>query len=221
LKDLFCEYYKTKDIKLRNQLVLKNKHLAYKIAHQVQSQSNYNFDDLKQEALLCLVKAVENYNPTVGAFSTYAHIRIKGHLYNVLRDKATLIKTPRKALDTVAKWKRTRLKLQVKGIPSTKEIERESGVSFEDYKRCSDVISGCKGIGILDTQLFSPISTIQKLMKQLIANYQGLTNLQKEAIGLFLQNKSIAQIAKQLSLKPDETRLLVINSCSLTDFTVN
>lgn len=72
-KKLFIEYHKSRDIDLRNKIVLNNRKLIYPVINKFFNPSLNEYEELEQEAFICLIKAVENYNPNLGyEFSTYA-----------------------------------------------------------------------------------------------------------------------------------------------------
>lgn len=71
--DLFKEYQKTKSIRLRNEIDLKNKNLIYKGIRGLYSPHSNDIEELEQEAFICLLKAVETFDVNKGfKFSTYA-----------------------------------------------------------------------------------------------------------------------------------------------------
>lgn len=64
--------------------ILKYENLVNKVAHKYSTFSN--FEDLKQEGMIGLLKAVENYKPNNNTkFSTYAYLWIKGEILEHLR----------------------------------------------------------------------------------------------------------------------------------------
>lgn len=72
-KELFKEYQSNKSIRLRNEIALKNKNLIYKGIRGLYSPNSNDIEELEQEAFICLLKAVETFDPSKGfKFSTYA-----------------------------------------------------------------------------------------------------------------------------------------------------
>lgn len=72
-EELFIKYQKTKDIDLRNKIVMNNRKLIYPVINKFFNPKVNDFEELEQEAFICLIKAVENFNPNLGyEFSTYA-----------------------------------------------------------------------------------------------------------------------------------------------------
>lgn len=63
------DYIRTKDISIRNRIVMRNLALAVLIAKKVSSRFNLHgsaYDDVKSEAFLALVQAIDQYSPVVG-----------------------------------------------------------------------------------------------------------------------------------------------------------
>jgi RNA polymerase sigma factor (sigma-70 family) len=219
---LFFEYFENKnDVRLRNKLVEKNVNLAYKIAHQVHRQSRHDFEELKQEALLSLIKVVESYNPNIASFSTYAMVRIKGRLYNFLRDKSTLIRIPRKMLEKQRKWVRTKKQLteKLKRLPTSQEVAELSGISAEDYLRAEKTIQELRGIGELQGHLLtSPLSVFMKII---IGNYSKLNSIQQQILGLFIEEKPVSYICKKMQKPKQEVIETILNAINLVTLTVD
>ena len=78
--------------------ILKYENLVNKVAHQYSSYGN--FDDLKQEGMVGLLKALENYKPNGNTkFSTYAYLWIKGEILEHIRCNRS-IKVSKEILST-------------------------------------------------------------------------------------------------------------------------
>jgi len=90
---VFASYITTKDIKCRNKIVESNINLARKVAHKMKLVCNEPYEDLEQEGLLGLIKAVERFDPHTGnSFSSFAMPYISGKILQYLRDKGHLIR---------------------------------------------------------------------------------------------------------------------------------
>ena len=85
---LFYEYGKTKDIELRNKLVLRYMDIVKYVAVSLRNTySKYaDMDDIVNEGVLSLIKAVETFDTGRGVkFETYANLKIKGAIIDFVR----------------------------------------------------------------------------------------------------------------------------------------
>jgi RNA polymerase sigma-B factor len=103
--DLFAEYHRVRvqfgscpeSIRLRNQIVAKNILLAYEVFNRFWGSKQCNdCEDLKQVALIGLIKAVEGFDITRGvSFGCYAVPRIRGEMAHYVRDKMLGVRSAR------------------------------------------------------------------------------------------------------------------------------
>jgi len=83
---LWQEYHRTRDVGLRNTLVLQHMGLVHSIANHYAPLLGEPPDDLIQEGCLGLIRAVERFRPEYGTqFSTYAYPVVSGVIKNYLR----------------------------------------------------------------------------------------------------------------------------------------
>lgn len=93
--DRFVEYQTNRSRRLRNRLVEEHLGLVeYYVSRY--GKGHMEADDVRQQALLALIKAVERFDPDVGVtFKTFANRTIEGELKRLLRDKGWSVKPPR------------------------------------------------------------------------------------------------------------------------------
>lgn len=97
----WVEEYKNTDEKsikknLQNLIVVAAMPFVKRLARGIARRATDPFDDLTQVGALGLMKAIEYYNPEYGTkFKTYATYLIMGEIRHYLRDKSSMIKTPR------------------------------------------------------------------------------------------------------------------------------
>ncbi len=93
--DRFVEYRANPSRRLRNRLVEEHLDLVeYYVSRY--GKGHMEADDVRQQALLALIKAVERFDPEVGVtFKTFANRTIEGELKRLLRDKGWSVKPPR------------------------------------------------------------------------------------------------------------------------------
>lgn len=116
---LFREYKARPTQRLRDRLVTSNMGLVEKAARRWTHQCQEPFEDLRQEGVFGLMKAVEAYDPEKGcAFSSFAMPYISGAIQHYLRDKGWgQVRPPRRAVEQYAKVKGTQRKLTAMGRP--------------------------------------------------------------------------------------------------------
>ena len=86
------EYRRTRDVEIRNSLVLQHMGLVYRLANRYAGLARDSLDDLVQEGCLGLIRAVERFRPEFGLqFSTYAYPVISGSIKNYLRSRRRLL----------------------------------------------------------------------------------------------------------------------------------
>ena len=153
---LLSSYKECKEKKKKRMLHLsiveKSMDLVKSIAISISMQSGVSHEDLIQVGSLGLVKAIEFYKPNMNTkFTTYATYFIKGEIRHYLRDKASLIKTPREIQELLFKVHSAKKKLKNMGIedPSIEQIADYLHLPAEKIKEVSD-IELCKNTVSLD-----------------------------------------------------------------------
>lgn len=88
----------------RNELILKNAPLVTSVVKKMYCDAHafYDKQDMYQEGMIGLIKAVERFNPELGfAFSTYAVPMIKGEIMRFVRDNSHVLKYSRSDIDAL------------------------------------------------------------------------------------------------------------------------
>ncbi len=93
----FREYQRTGDRRLRNELVEQYLQVADHYAARYASRG-VPVEDLRQTALLAMIRAVDRFDPEAGVeFSTFASRTVDGELKRWFRDRAWAVRPPRAA----------------------------------------------------------------------------------------------------------------------------
>ena len=96
IQEKFEEYYKTRDKKLRDELIEEHMYIVDILSNKYVGKG-IEKDDLYQVASLGLIYAIDRFNPTKGyAFSSFATPTIMGELKRYFRDKGWVIRVPRR-----------------------------------------------------------------------------------------------------------------------------
>jgi RNA polymerase sigma-B factor len=137
IAELFEQYHKTKRRRTRNQLVELHIGFAQHVANRYQNRGVAP-DDLRQTALLALVKAVDRYDPTVGAaFTSFAGRTIEGEIKRHFRDKTWAVRVPRSAKEMHLNVRRANdeLSTQLGRSPSVAEVAAHLEVDRDQVVR--------------------------------------------------------------------------------------
>lgn len=103
--DLHRQYSRTRDPRIREELVRAHAGLARSVALGFMNRGE-PYDDLFQVAQIGLLKAIERFDPEKGyQFSTYANATMAGELKRYFRDRAWALRTPRAVQELYLKVK--------------------------------------------------------------------------------------------------------------------
>jgi RNA polymerase sigma-B factor len=134
---LFREFRATQDRALRNRIVEQHMGLAVHIASRFASGRIHD-DDLRQVAMLGLVKAVDRFDPDHGAaFSSFAGLTIEGELKRHFRDRTWVVRVPRSAKELHLAVRRATDELShAKGTsPTVDQVAHHLGIDRDDVLR--------------------------------------------------------------------------------------
>jgi RNA polymerase sigma-B factor len=135
--ELFFEFASTRHRSVRNRLVERHMGLAAHIAKRF-SRPGIADDDLRQVAMLGLVKAVDRFDPEYGVpFAAFAGSTIEGELKRHFRDQSWVVRVPRSAKDLHLLVRRATDELVQRSgrSPSVDEIATHLGVDRDEVLR--------------------------------------------------------------------------------------
>ncbi|MGO9875418.1 MAG: SigB/SigF/SigG family RNA polymerase sigma factor [Acidimicrobiia bacterium] len=130
----FVEFRRTRDRTIRNRIIEHHLGLAYHLARRYRHRGIPD-DDLKQVAMIGLLKSVERFDPTFGtSFASFATPTILGELRRHFRDATWAVRVPRQLQERVLAVSAAvgPLAQRLQRSPSTLEIAQEVGLSEED-----------------------------------------------------------------------------------------
>lgn len=212
--ELFREYRRTGDIKLRNELVENYMYVAEILAKKFCGRG-VEYDDLLQVASEALISGVEKYDPDMGnMFSTYITPTITGMIRNYFRDFSRSVRVPRKIYALSAKVKaEINDYYKANGVkPTVKQLASLLGESEENIIEAME----CHSPVSLDTTVKGEDSEVP--IYELIADNRNsfenfedseslrteiskLSKIQQEVVKLrYLQGKSQAETGKILGV---------------------
>lgn len=132
--ELFRSYRESGSRRLRNQLVESHQGLVGPVVRRFERRGIAS-EDVRQVALIALLKAVERFDPEYGVqFSTFATRTIEGELMRQLRDSGWAVRPPRRQQEVYLALRRAEEELiqRLGRSPSVAELARATGES-EDH----------------------------------------------------------------------------------------
>jgi RNA polymerase sigma-B factor len=133
-EDPLSHYARTRDRGMRNQIVGAHRGLALHVASRY-SGRGVPLEDLRQTALLSLVKAVDRFDPERGVpFGSYAAQLIEGGLKEHFRDSSWAVHVPRRAKERSVSLRRAEEQLthDLGRSPTVPELADALDLSTDD-----------------------------------------------------------------------------------------
>lgn len=136
----FEEYRESGSRRTRNALVEQNMELVdYYVTRFGRGQ--VDGDDVRQQAFMALIKAVERFDPEVGVtFKTFANRTIEGELKRLLRDKSWSVRPPRSLQELAVQTRRLEPEL-TQQLGRTPRIEELAERMDESVDRVLEALS--------------------------------------------------------------------------------
>jgi RNA polymerase sigma factor for flagellar operon FliA len=165
--DLWVKYMKTRDPALREEIIVQNmplvRHIMGRLAIPVLTEDAYS--DLVGQGILGLIDAVDRFEPKRGwRFSTYATLRIRGHIIDALRRMDML---PRSARKRVKQIERAigQLRMELKREPRDEEVADAVNLDIKSY-RAALVEANC--------QIFSIDASLDEAASEDLTSFKDL-----------------------------------------------
>ena len=133
-KDLFDQFYETKDVALRNKLVEKHLYMVDILIRKYLGKG-IEYDDLYQVGAMALISVVDRFNLHKGfEFSSFATPTILGEIRKYFRDKGWSVKIPRRMKELSSSINRVKEEMTNKlgRVPTVKELAEELNETEEN-----------------------------------------------------------------------------------------
>jgi RNA polymerase sigma-B factor len=216
---------------VRDELVEAWLPMAHRIASRFRNRGE-SIEDLRQVAALGLVKAVDRFDPSRGAFESYAVPTITGEIKRHFRDRMWALRVPRRVQDLRNKVRVARRELtQSPGSaePSVAEVAAHSGLteqevsdgmealeSFSTLSLDAELSSGDDGYSLVDTLGASDSSFDTVVDREAAKN--GLRRLPERERAIlymrFFEDMTQNRIADQLGISQMHVSRLISSSCA-------
>lgn len=142
-ESLWKQYHKTKNIELREKLIVQYAPLVKYVAGRLSIYfgTNVEYDDLVSYGIFGLIDAIDKYDVTKGVkFETYASLRIRGSVIDSIRELDWVPRSLRqknKELDKLY----AQLENELGHGATDKEVADKLGINIDDYYKLLNNIS--------------------------------------------------------------------------------
>ena len=134
-EELFEEYRRSPSDTLKWEIVMRYTGVVRNIALQIQGVyvSFAQLDDIINEGLIVLAKAVDKYDPSIGKFETYISKRVRGMIIDLARQQDWVPRPIRKRAKEIDRVN-AELYDQLGRFPTEHEAAERLGISDEEYQ---------------------------------------------------------------------------------------
>ncbi|ACM61219.1 RNA polymerase sigma factor for flagellar operon FliA [Caldicellulosiruptor bescii] len=207
---LWEKFTKTKDPKIKEQLIIKYMPLVKLVAGRmaIYFGGNVEYDDLVSYGSIGLLDAIEKFDSQKGVkFETYAYTRIKGAIIDCVRSQDFL---PRSIRQKAKEIERVYIEIEKEGkTPTNQEVAKRIGISVEELQKLQDRISSGMIISLesfLEQNYESKIGGLEDFVSQpehFIEN-EELREVLRQQIDNLLENERMVIVLyyyEELSIK--------------------
>ena len=134
-EELFQEYKKHPSEELKWEIVMRHTGAIRNIALQIQGvySSFAQLDDIINEGLIVLARAVDKYDPSIGKFETYVAKRIRGMIIDLARQQDWVPRPIRRRAREIEQAN-SELYSELGRFPTEHEIAERLHISDEEYQ---------------------------------------------------------------------------------------
>lgn len=127
---------------VKEKLILHNLKLIYWVIRRYYSkETRLEEDDLFQEGVIGLIKAIERYDPDKGTFGNFAVWDIRGSINRALENKANVIRIPSHLRQELSKLNEVTYNLEIELYrePTSLEIASKMGISKSEVLKLQSI----------------------------------------------------------------------------------
>ena len=194
-EELFQEYRRRPSEELKWEIVLRHTNTIKTIALQIQGvyASFAQLDDIINEGLIVLARAVDKYDPAIGKFETYVAKRIRGMIIDLARQQDWVPRPIRKRAREIERAN-SELYSLLGRFPTEQEVADHLHIPLEEYQETMSNASIYSVVSLEETlegyeQRREQIS-LEGLPDQAVEREELLETLSK-AIGTLRKNEQV------------------------------
>ena len=149
---LLSRYLKAPNHEHRNAVVAANLPLVWKVARRESERSGHSFEDLVQEGVSGLIKAIERFDPSLGnTLSTAAVPWIRGAMRHYLRDRCRVFSGARSVIELLQRGAALQRRREQEGLSpmNDRALALALGCSLQRWQE-AQALQTCLRVASLD-----------------------------------------------------------------------
>ena len=194
---LFEEYRRNPSDELKWEIVMRHSGIVRNIALQIQGVycTFAQLDDIINEGLITMAKAVDKYDPSIGKFETYVAKRIRGMIIDLARQQDWVPRPVRRRAKEIERAN-SELYNQLGRFPTDQEVAQHLGISEEEYQETMANSSMYSVVSLEETlegyeQITGPEETAADMMPEASLERMEMLDELTEAIGSLREKEQI------------------------------
>lgn len=194
---LFEEYRRNPSDELKWEIVMRHTGIVRNIALQIQGVycTFAQLDDIINEGLITLAKAVDKYDPAIGKFETYVAKRVRGMIIDLARSQDWVPRPVRRRTKEIERAN-AELYNELGRFPTEHEVAQRLGISDEEYQEAMSNASMYSVVSLEETlegyeQIAGPEETAADMMPEASLERTEMLDELTEAIGQLRENEQI------------------------------
>ena len=195
--ELFEEYRRNPSDALKWEIVMRHSGIVRNIALQIQGVycTFAQLDDIINEGLITMAKAVDKYDPSIGKFETYIAKRIRGMIIDLARQQDWVPRPVRRRAKEIERAN-SELYNQLGRFPTDQEVAQYLGITEEEYLDTMTNSSMYSVVSLEETlegyeQISGPEETAADMMPEASLERTELLDELTEAISSLRENEQI------------------------------
>lgn len=194
---LFEEYRRNPSDELKWEIVMRHAGVVRSIALQIQGVycTFAQLDDIINEGLITLAKAVDKYDPSIGRFDTYVAKRIRGMVIDLARQQDWVPRPVRRRAKEIERAN-AELYNELGRFPTDQEVAQRLGISEDEYQDTMANASMYSVVSLEETlegyeQISGSEETAADMMPEASLERQEMVAALADAIGTLRENEQI------------------------------
>lgn len=194
---LFEEYRRNPSDELKWEIVMRHSGIVRNIALQIQGVycTFAQLDDIINEGLITMAKAVDKYDPSIGKFETYIAKRIRGMIIDLARQQDWVPRPVRRRAKEIERAN-SELYNQLGRFPTDQEVAQYLGISEEEYQETMSNSSMYSVVSLEETlegyeQISGPEETAAEMMPEASLERMEMLDELTDAISSLRENEQI------------------------------